>query len=143
MDRIDDDVGRGSRAAREIRIFFALTFAISWGVGGLFLALHGVLEPVFGRFGPHNAFFYVAAYAPTLAALILSVAFEGTAGLAALFGRLVRPFHPVWIAVAALLFPALALALTALPLSGWPDSSGAILIAFRDAANPREHRAAG
>ena len=106
------------RGLPEIYAFFALTFAISWGSGGLFLVFHRALEPVFGRFGPHNAIFYVAAYAPTLSALALSAIFGGTKGVRALLARLARPVRPVWVVLAALLFPALALALAAMPALG-------------------------
>jgi membrane protease YdiL (CAAX protease family) len=123
--------GRDRRVLRRVWAFFALTFAISWGVGGLYLLLHARLDPTFGPFGPHNLFFYVAAWAPTLSALILAVAFEGARGGRALIGRLVRPFRPVWLIVAALLVPATALALTFLPMLGyaaWPVRPHAILV---------------
>ena len=112
------------RAQREAWIFFALTFAISWGVGGLFLVLRTSLEPIFGPLGPHNPAFYVIAYAPTLSALILSSVFGGTADVKSLFAALVRPFGMIWLIVAVLLIPAIALVLVLLsPLFGyaqWP-----------------------
>jgi membrane protease YdiL (CAAX protease family) len=112
------------RAEREVWIFFALTFAISWGVGGLFLALPTKLEPIFGPLGPHNPVFYVLAYAPTLSALILASVLGGSAGVKFLFATLVRPFGMTWLIVAVLLIPAIALLLVLLlPLIGyakWP-----------------------
>jgi hypothetical protein len=124
---------RGHRALREAGLFFALTFAISWGVGGAFLLLHAQLEPLFGPFGPRNAFFYVAGWAPTLSALILALAFEKLSGWKILLGRLVRPFRIEWLAVATLLIPALALllmlALSVLPgYTSWPVTPHAILV---------------
>jgi membrane protease YdiL (CAAX protease family) len=119
------------RAMREASIFFALTFAISWGSGGLFLAFHTRMEPLFGRFGPHNAIFFLAAYAPTISAIVLSLVFAG--GLGELFARLVRPVRPLWIVVAVLIIPALALSLGAMPSLGLgapPDSSCRIVTAL-------------
>ena len=122
------------RAQREIWIFFALTFAISWGLGGLFLALRTELEPIFGPLGPHNPVFYVAAYAPTLSALILASVLGGSAGVKSLVGSLVRPFRIIWLVVAVLLIPAIALALDLLlPIFGdfhWPVTTRSILVSL-------------
>jgi uncharacterized protein len=101
-------------AQREAWIFFALTFAISWGIGGLFLALPTRLEPIFGPLGPRNPVFYVLAYAPTLSALILASVVGGSAGVKSLFATLVRPFGMIWLIVAVLLIPAIALVLVLL-----------------------------
>jgi uncharacterized protein len=130
------DVGCGlveiRRAQWEAWIFFALTFAISWGVGGLFLALPTRLELIFGPLGPHNPVFYVLAYAPTLSALILTSVLGGSAGVKALFATLVRPFRMIWLIVAVLLIPAIALSLVLLlPLMGytmWPVTNRAIFV---------------
>jgi uncharacterized protein len=120
------------RAQREVWIFFALTFAISWGIGGLFLALPTKLEPLLGPLGPHNPVFYVLAYAPTLSALILASALGGGAGVKSLFATLVRPFRMIWLIVAVLLIPAIALLLVlVLPLMGytmWPVTTRAIFV---------------
>jgi uncharacterized protein len=120
------------RGAQEAWVFFALTFAISWGGGGLFLALPTRLEPIFGPLGPHNPIFYVLAYAPTLSALILASVFGGSVGLRSLFATLVRPFRMVWLIVAVLLVPVIALALVLLlPFVGyaqWPVAKRDILV---------------
>jgi CAAX protease family protein len=112
------------RAQREAWIFFALAFAISWGIGGLFLALPTRLEPIFGPLGPHNPVFYVLASAPTLSALILASVVGGSAGVKSLFATLVRPFGMIWLIVAVVLIPAIALVLILLlPVFGyarWP-----------------------
>lgn len=113
-----------ARSLREALIFFALTFAISWGVGGAFLLLQTTLEPLFGPLGPRNPVFYVVAYAPTLSALILAAALGGGPGLKSLFATLVRPFAVTWLIVAIVLIPAIALVLILImPIFGytqWP-----------------------
>jgi uncharacterized protein len=120
------------RAQREAWIFFALTFAISWGIGGLFLALPARLEPIFGPLGPRNPVFYVLAYAPTLSALILASVRGGTAGVKSLIATLVRPFQVIWLIVAVLVIPAIALVLVLLlPFVGysqWPVTTREIFV---------------
>jgi hypothetical protein len=122
------------RAQREVWTFFALTFGMSWGAGGLFLTLRAELEPIFGPLGPHSPIFYLAAYAPTLSAVILAAVLGGTDGLKSLFGTLVRSFRVTWLIIAALLVPAMALALIFLmPLAGyvrWPVNAEAVFIAL-------------
>jgi membrane protease YdiL (CAAX protease family) len=127
MSGTSDTAEGGSSARRaqpEAWIFFALTFAISWGVGGLFLLFRLSLEPIFGPLGPRNPVFYVLAYAPTLSALILAPLLGGSAGVKSLFGTLIRPFRTLWLMVAVLLIPAIALVLALLlPRLGhtpWP-----------------------
>lgn len=127
------DWSNARRAQREAWIFFALAFAISWGVGGLFLVLRTRLEPIFGPLGPHNPFFYVVAYAPTLSALTLASALGGSPGVKSLFSTLVRPFGMIWLIVGVLLIPAIALVLVLLlPLFGytrWPVTVRDIFVA--------------
>jgi membrane protease YdiL (CAAX protease family) len=107
-------------AVREAGVFFALTFAISWGVGGAFLLLRATLEPLLGPLGPRNPVFYVVAYAPTLSALILAAVLGGGAGVKALLATLVRPFAVIWLIVAIILIPAIALVLIfGLPIFGY------------------------
>jgi uncharacterized protein len=113
------DWSSARRAQREAWIFFALTFAISWGVGGVFLLLRATLEPFFGPLGPRNPVFYVVAYAPTLSALFMAAALGGSAGVKSLFASLVRPFAVIWLIVAILLIPIIALVLIyILPIFG-------------------------
>jgi uncharacterized protein len=119
--------------SRELGMFFGLTFLLSWGLGGLYLLLRAQLDPVFGPMGPHNAIFYVAAYAPTLAAVATATLLDGAAACRALFAGLLRPFHLAWLAVAALIAPALALALTLLARpgsAGWPVTPHMIVFAL-------------
>jgi membrane protease YdiL (CAAX protease family) len=122
--KLDCSAGRptSGHALRETWIFFALTFAISWGVGAAFLLLRTTLEPLFGPLGPGNPAFYIVAYAPTLSALILAAAFGGGAGVQSLLATLGRPFAMIWLIVAIFLIPAIALVLICiLPIVGYTD----------------------
>jgi uncharacterized protein len=126
-------VGSASKEAlREAWIFFALTFAISWGIGGAFLMLRATLEPLFGPLGQRNPVFYAVAYAPTLSALILAAVLGGSASVKSLFATFARPFAVIWLIVATLMIPAVALVLALiLPIfgyTGWPVTIRDILV---------------
>ena len=110
--------------------FLLLTFAISWGIGGAWLAFPRPLTAAFGPFAYATPAYYVAAWAPTLSALILTAIAEGPSGLARLLRRL-TPAAPAWAwLVAALALPLIALALCAImPRFGaWPVTAHAVLV---------------
>lgn len=113
----DPDAAR-SNPSRDLAWFFGLTLVLSWGLAGAGLLLFPQ--------GGMGAWIYVAGWAPTLAAVILSL----RGGLGPLFTSLVRPFHVGWLLVAALLLPAAGLVLSQLPRLGfvWPVAPHAILV---------------
>lgn len=128
MNQAKDDL---TRRSGRLWPFVLLTFAISWGVGGAWLAFPKPLTALFGPFAYATPAYYVAAWAPTLAALILTLAERGPGGLATLLSGLVRP-GPLWtIAVAVLALPTIALGLsTLMPMIGpWPVTPHQILVA--------------
>ncbi|MDQ2859401.1 MAG: CPBP family intramembrane metalloprotease [Pseudomonadota bacterium] len=96
------------RARGELIAFFSLTFAITWGLGAVILFFRQPLEALVGPLGPLNQSwpYYIAVSAPTIAALLLSLAFGGFSGLKTLARGLVRPMRPRWIALAILTWPA-------------------------------------
>jgi len=100
------------RAAWELAAFFALTFALTWGISVALLAFPAQVRAIIGPNRPLTASwpFFVAVYAPTISAIIVCLAFGGLAGLGALAARALRPASVLWIAIALLGFPA-ALAL--------------------------------
>src|SRR5258707_8101188 len=95
------------RAARELMAFFALTFAITFGLGVAVIFFRPQFEAVFGSVGPLLTSwpYYVAVCTPTISAVLLSAAFEGLGGVKNLFRGLVRPFQLRWAFVALLTFP--------------------------------------
>lgn len=111
--------------------FLLLTFAISWGVGGAWLAFPKPLTAVLGPFAYATPAYFVAAWAPTLTALILTLVERGPGGLARLLGRLVRLGPPWTLAVAVLVLPIIALVLAWLmPTVGpWPVVPDQVLVA--------------
>lgn len=115
------------RHDRRLWPFVALTFAISWGVGGVYLLFPKPLTAAFGPFAYATPAFYLAACAPTLAAVILTLVREGPAGLMRLLRGLTILGSPwAWL-VAWLTLPLIALALCRLP--GWPVTPRQVLVA--------------
>ncbi|HEY5337413.1 MAG TPA: type II CAAX endopeptidase family protein [Rhizomicrobium sp.] len=118
------------KSLREVWLFLALTFAISWGLGAAYLLFPGTAA-LFGPMNATSAGFYIVGYAPTISAVTLSLAFGGFAGLKSLLARLVQPFRLAWLFVAALTFPLIALLLAAaMPLLDlhWPVRFHSILV---------------
>jgi len=117
------------RALKEVWVFFGLTFLISWGVGAPWLFAPEPMTRLFGPFGPTSPAFFIAAWAPTLAAVTLTLIKEGWPGVGRLLRGLVR-WRPVGLLVAAfLIIPLIALLLALLmPAIGpWPVPVAAIL----------------
>ena len=104
---VADRTGSRSRALRQLGAYFGLTFAITWGLGGLLILARPQLEAVIGPIGEtsHHWLYYVAVYAPTISAVSLSMAFGGGAGVKALAMRFVRPARPAWLLIALLFWP--------------------------------------
>ena len=106
-DPEQDAAGR-RRAARELIAYFALSFAITWGLAVCVLLFRPQFEAVFGpivsltRSWP----FYVAASAPTISAVVLSALFGGLEGLKSLLRGLAHPVRFFWVAAPILMLPA-------------------------------------
>ena len=92
------------RALRELIAYFALAFAISWGLGAAVIFFRPQFEAVFGPLGPLLTSwpYYVAVCAPTISAVLVSFASGRLAGVKSLFAGLVRPFKIRWAFVALL-----------------------------------------
>jgi membrane protease YdiL (CAAX protease family) len=107
---------RGTVARHPLVTFFALCFALTWGLGLVIIAGgHGLL-PFTVPFVP---LFYLGVYAPTIAALIVGGVTGGPAGLrAALAGWTRWRARPVWYLLAVALFPLLGLVAVALYAAG-------------------------
>src|SRR5258708_5508224 len=92
---------------RPLRIYFLLAFGITWGVGGLAL-LTGEIRP--GSPSPLQPLYYVAAFGPSIAGVVMAASTDGWAGVRRLLARLVpsRSALPWYVAV-LIGFPALNL----------------------------------
>jgi len=104
----------GDGAARdpwktEVALFLAITFGITWAIAVMALGFSTWFEAHFGPLTSSSPFFYVAVWAPNIAALVLTTARGGEA-LKDLFSRLFRWRVSAWVWFAAIAFyPALML----------------------------------
>jgi|SRR5579864_1417329 len=98
------ELGERSRATRELVAYFALAFAITWGLGVAVIFFRPQFEAVFGPLGPLITSwpYYVGVCAPTISAVLVSLIFGGLNGVKGLFGGLIRPFKIQWAFVALL-----------------------------------------
>lgn len=112
---------------RHLGLFFALTFTITWGVGGLWLLFPDPLNALLGPFAYGSPAYLLAACAPSLVGFGLTFA-EGRASLVALLRRLL-PGTAVTLVVAVLALPAIALTLSLAMPRGWPVKPDAVLVA--------------
>jgi membrane protease YdiL (CAAX protease family) len=128
LDASRTDALARRRVLRELIAFFALAFAISWGLGAAVIFFRPQFERLVGPLGPLISSwpYYVAVCAPTISAILVSAAFGGLAGVAALFRGLIRPVRLRWVIVALTAFPAglLVWGLVARGLSGNAASHG-------------------
>ncbi len=88
-------------------IFFILTFAITWGVVGMYIIAPEWAASSFGEISGSHPFFFLATWAPAISAFALVLCFGGTAGLKAFLSRLpMYRLSPRWLAFILLVIPA-------------------------------------
>jgi uncharacterized protein len=73
-----------------LRWFFGLTFAICWGIAVLFVVFRAPLSAVFGNNLTHTLLYYIAVYAPSLSALLVTALISGPARTRKLIGSYAR-----------------------------------------------------
>ena len=110
---LEQDARARRRVLRELIAYFALTFTITFGLGGAFIFYRPQFEAVFGPIGaPLTSWpYYVAVAAPTISAVLVSFGFGGLEGVKNLFAGLIRRFDLRWLFVALLAIPATLLVL--------------------------------
>lgn len=72
----------------ELASFFTLAFGLTWGIALALLLARPAVEAVTGPFDTASPLYFLAVYAPSLAALALTAARRGRAGLRDLVRRL-------------------------------------------------------
>lgn len=88
--------------------FMAATFGLTWLLVGAYIYDAPAAVELLGPMRLGAPAFFVAVYAPTLAAILVTAVRDGRTGLSKLFGSLVRwKVGWVWVAVSVLGFPAL------------------------------------
>lgn len=84
---------------RALVPFLVLTFGIAWGILALYIGLPDLMAGTFGQLTGNHPLFFLAVYAPAIAALVLVGARQGAAGLRRFLGRLaVRRCPLPWLA---------------------------------------------
>jgi len=86
--------------------FFVLTFGITWGLAVILFAFPGFVRRLSGPMSASNPLFILAVWGPNLAAVIVTAAVSGGAGVLALLQRVIRfRVGLVWYLLALLLVP--------------------------------------
>jgi hypothetical protein len=85
--------------ARTVRHFFALAFAIGWGIAILMLVFQKQVESLFGEIGYTNPVFILVVWSPAMAASYLVWRHLGTQGLRSYYKRATmwRMPAPWWV----------------------------------------------
>ncbi len=72
---------------RSITPFLLISFGIAWGILGLYILLPDLMGTVFGQLTGNHPLFFLAVYAPAIAAFILVARNDGFGGLLRFLGR--------------------------------------------------------
>ncbi len=72
---------------RSFTPFLLISFGIAWGILGLYILLPDLMGAVFGQLTGNHPLFFLAVYAPAIAAFILVTINAGFGGLRRFFGR--------------------------------------------------------
>jgi len=135
---------------KQVWLFLALTFGLTWGLGALFAFAPAKLVSIFGPPSGTNLLFLTAVWSPTISAILVAGLSRGRAGLNDLFGRLVRwRVGWQWYALATIAIAALALgarfasawlggpsAPAVWAVEQWPAWTGAGFMAFTTDPGP-------
>jgi membrane protease YdiL (CAAX protease family) len=119
--------------------FFLLTFGITWGLAVVLFAFPDFVRRVAGEMSSANPLFILAVWGPNLAAVIVTAAISGWAGVLALLARVVRfRVGVLWYLLALFLVPAAGVlirlvsgqpfVLTAIPGMGMAATLGVLLV---------------
>ena len=73
--------------SRSFIPFLLISFGLAWGILGLYIFLSEPMEAVFGQLTGNHPLFFLAVYAPAIAAFSLVASSGGLAGLRSFLGR--------------------------------------------------------
>ncbi|MBW2474854.1 MAG: CPBP family intramembrane metalloprotease [Deltaproteobacteria bacterium] len=72
---------------RSFTPFLLISFGLAWGIIGLYIFLPEIMVAVFGQITGNHPLFYLAVYAPAIAAFTIVARTSGIAGLRHFLGR--------------------------------------------------------
>ena len=91
--------------------FLLLTFAITWGLVGVYIVFPEWATARFGEISGRHPFFFLATWAPAIAAILLVVLHGGVAGLRAFLSRVLHwRVALTWVGFVLILLPAVFVA---------------------------------
>jgi membrane protease YdiL (CAAX protease family) len=110
------------RMASPLRIFFVLSFALTWGVGGLALLI-GLCMPESRPLATSSLLYYLAAYSVSLTGIVLTARYEGREGLRRL-GRRLLPWRSLlrWYLIVAVGYGAITVITLSAAALGQPTA---------------------
>lgn len=73
---------------RTLTPFLLISFGLAWGIVGLYVGLPDRMETVFGQLTGNHPLFYLAVYAPAIAAFTIVARIAGVNGLRRFLGRM-------------------------------------------------------
>lgn len=86
--------------------FVLITFSITWGVVGMYIVLPDWAAATFGTISGAHPLFFLATWAPAIAAICIVLFCSGLSGLKAFFSRLLLWKCPRgWVAFIAIIIP--------------------------------------
>lgn len=89
--------GRDPVAFGALLPFLLITFGLAWGILALFIFLPDPMTALFGALTGRHPLFFLAVYAPAIAAVVVIVRSAGTGGLQRFLGRLLHwRCTPAW-----------------------------------------------
>jgi hypothetical protein len=74
----------------DVALFYTCIFGLTWGIAALLILARPQVEALTGAFGVHHPLYFLAVYAPTLTAVVLTAARDGRPGLRRLAARVFR-----------------------------------------------------
>lgn len=84
---------------RTLLPFLGITFGLAWGILALYILLPDMMIGLFGELTGQHFLFYLAVYAPAIAAIMIVVSRGGVVGLRRYLARfLLWRCHPAWYA---------------------------------------------
>lgn len=99
MTQVDSPIRRFRIPTPALMVFVALTFAITWSLIGLYVLQPEWASQTFGAISGSHPIFFLATWAPAIAALTLVLYFAGWPGLKAFLTRLfLWRCPPAWVA---------------------------------------------
>lgn len=108
--------------------FLLMAFGLAWGLLALYILLPGRMNVVFGELTGHHPLFFLAVYAPAIAAIVIVAYHSGLSGLRRYFSRLLLwRCSPAWYMFLMLGIPLLFIGGAAIKgnllAEPWPFSS--------------------